>query len=152
MPADDTMGAGAETSFLRSMRELSILRSAHRDDPQRFREAAAQIVAQWSDPTGAARSATDITDRLGNITAEDAKLLGEGLRVITEWLRRPSEETGRRVDAVIERMRRELGPLVEPAPRNRKADQERLRASVRESIARRLSEARAKQRQQDPAE
>jgi len=148
MAVDDSTPGEAASRFLTSMRELSALHARHGGDPERLRRAAAAIVAQWVDPDGSVTSAASIADRLRDITAEDRALLGDALRVIVEWLRQPGETTGQRVDAVIERMRRELGPLLGPPPQTRRTvDQDRLRASVRESIALRLQEARASQQQ-----
>ncbi|MFK4264645.1 hypothetical protein [Streptomyces milbemycinicus] len=86
----------------------------------------------------------DLERVVRRVTPEDRALLGEGLRVIEQWVRQPGEETGRQVDDVVARMRRELGPLIaRDRAAEETADRERLRASVRESISRRLREARA---------
>jgi hypothetical protein len=98
--------------------------------PGRREEAMAAFAALAASPAEPGQA--DLEVAIQRITPEDRALLREGLRVIEEWVREPGEETGARVDAVIERMRRELGPFI---MRDREA-------TVRDSIARRLRENR----------
>ncbi|MFE7112986.1 hypothetical protein ACFU98_39825 [Streptomyces sp. NPDC057575] len=60
------------------------------------------------------------------------------------WVWDPGEEGGKRVDDVIARMRRELGPLiVRDREAEKAAERERLGGEIRGSIARRLRKAGA---------
>lgn len=137
-----TDGMDPATRLLKSLQALAAA-SAQGSDTKRIQEEAAAAIADWSDKAAQGDPAADITHILRGVTPEDRALLREGLRVITEWARRPGEEAGKRVDAVIERMQHELGPLmVRDREAEKAANQEALRASVRESIARRLREAR----------
>lgn len=149
MPDMSTDGMDPATRLLKSLQALAAA-SAQGSDTRRIQEEAAAAIADWSDRAVQGDPAADITHILRGVTPKDRTLLREGLRVINEWARRPGEETGKRVDTVIERMQRELGLLTAHAPEAEKAaNQERLRASVRESIALRLREARAESTQNE---
>lgn len=131
---------GEGTDDAAMARLLAMLSALGGESAQRLREQAGGVVAPAPDsppvPT------VDIADALRGITPQDRALLEEGLRVFTAWVRRPDQRTGRQVDTVIERMRRELGPLVTGDRGTEKAEEtQRLHASVRESIARRLKDA-----------
>lgn len=137
------------TRLLTSLQALAAA-SARGGDTMRLQEEAAAAIAEWSDRVTQGDPAADITHLLQGVTPQDRALLRDGLRVINEWSRQPGEETGKRVDAMIERMQRGLSLLIRPDPEAEKAaDEERLRASVRESIARRLREARAENPQHE---
>ncbi|MEU9764082.1 hypothetical protein AB0D98_31150 [Streptomyces sp. NPDC047987] len=133
-------GDGADDAAM--TRLLAVLSALGGESAQRLREQAAGALARGPDCPPV--PAVDTADALRGITSQDRALLEEGLRVIAAWVRRPDPRTGQRVDAVIERMRRELGPLIARDPgAEEAAETERLRASVRGSIALRLKEARA---------
>ena len=132
----------ALTAFLAVLPPL--VASGHATE-QDAREQRAQVAATIAALECGSNPYSGTVERaLRGITPQDRSLLAEGLRVIEQWVRQPGEETGRQVDDVVARMRRELGPLI---ARDRAAeetsDRERLRVSVRESISRRLREARA---------
>ena len=128
-----TEGMDPTARLLTSLQALAVA-SAQGSDTKRLQEEAAAAITEWSD----------------RVTPQDRALLREGLRVINEWSRQPGEETGKRMDAMIERMQRGLRLLITPDSEAKKAaDEERLRASVRESIARRLREARAENSQNE---
>jgi hypothetical protein len=138
----------ADTAALTTMLALlsQIAASGRNDDEvsRRLREEAraalAQLAASPVEPEEVELAGA--VQRM-RITPEDRALLREGLRVIEAWAREPGEETGARVDAVIERMRRELGPFImRDREAEQAADREGLRATVRDSIARRLRESR----------
>ena len=142
-----TEGMDPTTRLLTSLQALAAA-SARGSDTRRLQEEAAAAITAWSDRASQGDPAADITHLLQGVTPQDRALLREGLHVINEWSRQPGEETGKRVDAMIERMQRGLNLLSRPDP-EKAADQERLRASVRESIARRLREARAENSQNE---
>ncbi|MES4902760.1 MULTISPECIES: hypothetical protein [unclassified Streptomyces] len=130
--------------FLRSLQALAAASTAHGSNAHHLRQEAIAAITDWSDESSAGQLAPDMEHILRGITREDRALLAEGLRVIEQWVRQPGEETGRQVDDVVARMRRELGPLIaRDRAAEETADRERLRVSVRESISRRLREARA---------
>lgn len=144
MPSGGTEGVDSAARFVKSLQAVFVAASAQGDDARRIREEALAAVAEWADPPGAAAPDVDVSHLVRGVSAEDRVRLGEVLTVIAEWVRTPGEETGRRVDEAIARLQRELGPLI---ARDREAEEaaerERLRVSVRESIARRLRESGA---------
>ncbi|MEU5643396.1 hypothetical protein [Streptomyces milbemycinicus] len=132
------------TRCLRSLQALAAASTAHGSNADHLRQEAIAAIAEWSDKSSPRTLAPDMGHILRGVTPEDRALLAEGLRAIEQWVRQPGEETGRQVDDVVARMRRELGPLIaRDRAAEETADRERLRASVRESISRRLREARA---------
>ncbi|MFE7980487.1 hypothetical protein [Streptomyces shenzhenensis] len=122
-------------------RLLATLAALGGESAERLRQRAAGSDA--SEPDAPPAPAVDAADALRGVGPQERALLGEGLRVIAEWVRRPGEDTGRQVDAVIARLRRDLGPLIAHGhDADEAAEQDRLRADVRATIALRLREAR----------
>lgn len=140
----DTEGAETADRFLKSLRALMVASAAQGSEARRVREEALAAIGEWSDMAGAAGPDVDISHILRGITAGDQELLGEALRVIDAWVRDLREEGGKRVDDVIARMRRELGPLIaRDREAEKAAERERLGDEIRGSIARRLRKAGA---------
>ncbi|NUU25576.1 MAG: hypothetical protein HOV68_29345 [Streptomycetaceae bacterium] len=140
MSSDD---AGA-ARFLDAVRALVTAASAQGPDAARVRAEALAAVGEWTagDKTGG--GAPDVSHILRGITDHDRALLNEALRTIAAWVREPGEESGRRVDDVVGRMQRELGPLIaRDRDAEQAADRERLRADIRSSIRLRLRETGA---------
>ncbi|MFG2586103.1 hypothetical protein [Streptomyces malaysiensis] len=139
MTSDET---DAETRFVKSLQALAIAASAQGSGAQRVREEAVAAIAEWADLPGKEAPAADVSQILRGVTPGDRALLGEAVGVIAEWVREPGEESGRRVDAMVQRLQRELGPLiVRDREAEKAAERERLRGEVRASIRLRLQEA-----------
>ncbi|MEU0523070.1 hypothetical protein [Streptomyces niveus] len=135
-------GDGVDDAAAAMARLLATLAALGGESAERLRQRAAGAAAPGPDAPPA--PFVDAADALRGVGPLERALLREGLRVIEQWVRQPGEETGRQVDDVVARMRRELGPLIaRDRAAEEAAERERLRASVRESITRRLREARA---------
>ncbi|MEV5986319.1 hypothetical protein AB0L85_15015 [Streptomyces sp. NPDC052051] len=143
MAPDHVGDEDAGTSrFLASLQALTIAASAQGSDAQQIREEAVAAVHEWADLPGKEAPTVDISHILRGVTPGDRALLAEAVGVFAEWIREPGEESGRRVDAMVQRLQRELGPLiVRDREAEKAAERERLRGEVRESIRIRLREA-----------
>ncbi|OKJ39975.1 hypothetical protein [Streptomyces sp. CB01580] len=142
--SSDTDGAETADRFLKSLRALMVASAAQGSDARRVREEALAAIGEWSGTAGAAGGDVDVSHSLRGITAGDRELLGNALHVFDAWVQEPGEESGKRVDDVIARVRRELGPLI---ARDREAEEaaerERLGNEIRGAISRRLRQAGA---------
>ncbi|MFJ9683703.1 hypothetical protein ACIRP2_37620 [Streptomyces sp. NPDC101194] len=143
MSPDHVGDEAAETArFLGSLQALAVAATARGRDAQRVREEAVAALSELADPPGEEAPAVDISHILRGITPGDRALLGEALEVFAQWIREPGEESGHQVDAMVQRLRSELGPLiVRDREAEKTAERERLRREVRESLRFRLREA-----------
>ncbi|MEV8361795.1 hypothetical protein [Streptomyces niveus] len=136
----------SQESFAVALRALVVAygaRGAEAEDARREALAVlANLTAEQPDPGAVAEGSAQLLGS-GGVSDHDRALLAEALEVIGAWARHPSAANGQRVDRAVERLREGLGPLIvgqRPADRHA-ADRERIRATARTSIRRRIREA-----------
>lgn len=130
----------ALTTFLVLLPKIAPDGSGDQEITRRQRAEAVAALAALPKELGPAA----VPSALQQITSQDRALLAEALLAFAERVREPGRETGQRVDDMIRRLQRELGPLiVQDRETDKAAEQERLRAEVRDSIRLRLRETGA---------
>jgi hypothetical protein len=128
------------------LRSLAGLAATAQDTPagRQARVEASAVIAAWADRPGGAPPAEDLRHAAEGLGPAERAQLADALRVFADWSQQPDPTTGARVDAVIDRLERSLGPLLEHGRRlEQAATDARIAADARDSVARRLRDAGA---------